>query len=399
MSMYTKSLEELRDSLAEQTVRVINDATQEGRSVLSADERKKLDDFEEARKDVEARLKKAVEDEQRAKDITDSFRRDNPEEREPQSNGEFAKWIREARAGESYDMPIESRAMSATGGVSKAGVAGQLWEYAIEASEILAYAELMTTADGNTIPMPRATVHSEADEDDIAANGAIPDSDSTLDTVDLAVAKRGYKTAVPNELIQDATFDVEGYVARNAGRQLGNVVAAAAVAAAIAGFTTAGVTAPAGVTTGLGSQSVEGQGSDLLVDLFHSVIGPYRASSKAAWGVADSAAAVIRKLKTTDGVPVWQPALVAGNPDTILGKPVFIAPGFDAFGASKKPIFFGDWTALVVRIAGGLRFERSAEAGFGNDQTVFRALVRRGAVALDPNAVKHLATPAAGGGA
>ena len=45
---------------------------------------------------------------------------------------------------------------------------------------------------------------------------------------------------------------------------------------------------------------------------------------------------------------------------------MFIAPGFDTFAASKKPIFFGDWSALVVRIAGGLRFERSAEAGFGN---------------------------------
>ncbi|MGW6225754.1 phage major capsid protein, partial [Cellulosimicrobium cellulans] len=277
----------------------------------------------------------------------------------------------------------------------KAGVHSQLWEYAVETSEILGYATLMTTTDGNTIPMPRATVHAEPGAVDIAANGAIPDSDSTLDTVDLAVAKRGYKTAVPNELLQDATFDVEGYIARNAGRQLGIEVTAAAAAAAEAGFTVAGVTTAAGILTGLGDQSAEGQGTDYLVDLFYSVIAPYRASSKCAFGMSDGAAAVVRKLKTADGKPVWEPALVAGSPDLILGKPVFVEPQFDAFGASAKPIWFGDWSALTVRIAGGLRFERSAEAGFGNDQTVFRALVRRGAVALDPNAVKYLATPGA----
>jgi len=110
--------------------------------------------------------------------------------------------------------------------------------------------------------------------------------------------------------------------------------------------------------------------------------------------MADLTAATVRKLKTSTGEMVWQPAITAGDPDIILGKPVFIAPGFDTFAASKKPIFFGDWSALAVRIAGGLRFERSAEAGFGTDQTVFRAIVRRGAVALDPNAVKYLATPA-----
>jgi len=309
---------------------------------------------------------------------------------------EFGKWVREARAGDSFEVAVttERRDMSGTGGVGKAGVSSSLWEYAVQSSQILQYAQVMTTADGNTIPMPKATVHADPDSADLAPNDPIVEDDSTLTTVDLAVAKRGYITYVPNELLQDATFDVEGYIARNAGRQLGLNVAAAAVTAAIAGFTTAGITTPAGVLTGLGTQSTAGQGSDLLVDLFHSVIDPYRSSESCAFGMADLTAAVVRKLKTSTGEPVWQSALVAGNPDLVLGKPVFIAPGFDTFAASKKPIFFGDWNALVVRIAGGLRFERSAEAGFGNDQTAFRALVRRGSVALDPNAVKHLATPA-----
>ena len=132
-----------------------------------------------------------------------------------------------------------------------------------------------------------------------------------------------------------------------------------------------------------------GESTDLLVDLFHSVLPDYR--SGAAWVMADPTAAMVRKLKTSTGEPVWQSALVAGDPDLILGKPVYIDSNLPSPAISAKTIYFGDWSALKVRIAGGLRFERSNEYHFGNDQIAFRALVRTGAVALDPNAVKFLA--------
>jgi HK97 family phage major capsid protein len=57
--------------------------------------------------------------------------------------------------------------------------------------------------------------------------------------------------------------------------------------------------------------------------------------------------------------------------------------------ANAKSVFFGECAALKVRIAGGLRFERSSEFAFGNDQVAFRAIVRAGAAVVDPNAVKY----------
>ena len=63
-------------------------------------------------------------------------------------------------------------------------------------------------------------------------------------------------------------------------------------------------------------------------------------------------------------------------------------PQLPAMGVSAKSIYFGEMSALKVRIAGGIRFERSNEYAFGNDQVAFRALVRTGAVTVDPNAVK-----------
>lgn len=403
MTTIADSLMERRAALVKQAQELAQKGVAESRD-LSGEEQTKFDGMIAEAQKLGERAKAIAEGEERSRELENSFRQVTGQEAERRGGadaGAFGKWARESRAGDSFDIDIrskeieEARAMSGTNGLGKGSVGTQLWEYAVASSEILNYAQLMTTTDGNTIPMPRATVHADPDATDLAPNDPLVEDDSTLGTVDLGVTKRGFLTKVPNELLQDATFDVEGYIARNAGRQLGLNVAAAAVTAAIAGFTTAGVTTPAGVLTGLGNQSTAGQGSDLLVDLFHSVIGPYRASTSCAFGLNDLAAGTVRKLKTSTGEPVWQPSLVAGDPDRVLGKPVFIAPGFDSFAASKKPIFFGDWAALVVRIAGGLRFERSAEAGFGNDQTVFRAIVRRGAVTLDPNAVKHLATPAA----
>jgi HK97 family phage major capsid protein len=92
---------------------------------------------------------------------------------------------------------------------------------------------------------------------------------------------------------------------------------------------------------------------------------------------------------------VWQSALTAGDPDLLVGKPVYIVPQIASPAANAKSLFFGDMSALKVRIAGGLRFERSSEFKFGSDQVAFRGIVRAGAVGLDPNAVKYLLHPAA----
>jgi len=111
--------------------------------------------------------------------------------------------------------------------------------------------------------------------------------------------------------------------------------------------------------------------------------------------MSDPSAALIRQLKsTTTGGGVWQPALTAGDPDLLVGKPVFIVPQLPTMAANAKPIYFGELSALKIRIAGGIRFERSNEYAFGNDQVAFRALVRTGAVTVDPNAVKFLANSA-----
>jgi HK97 family phage major capsid protein len=398
----------ISDELMERRTKIITEAQEIARKGVSEGRDLSVEEqtaFDQRIAEADALAKRAsdiAEGEKRARDLEESFRsatgRGQGEEQRHEE-GSLAKWARESRNGDYFELaPVlgaerralaavragESRAMSATAGLGKDGVYGQLWEYAVQSSQILmAGADVLNTSDGNTLPLPVVTAHATGAS--AAANAALTASDAGLTTVDLSVTKDAYITLVPSELLQDSTFDLEGYLARAAGRELGIRINNRAEAAAIAGFTTSGAN-PASGSVGAATGAVF---SDALIDLFHSVNPVYRTTS--AWVMADPIAGAVRKTKDGSGQYVWERSLVPGNPLTIDNKPIYIGTTFDStIAATKKIVYFGDWAALKVRIAGGLRFERSNDYAFGNDQVAFRAIVRSGAVVVDPNAVKYL---------
>ncbi len=100
--------------------------------------------------------------------------------------------------------------------------------------------------------------------------------------------------------------------------------------------------------------------------------------------------AAIRKIKATTGEYIFQPSMVVGTPDTLIGKPIFIDPFIAAIALSAKSIVFGDISQFFVRIAGGVRFERSDEFAFSTDLVSFRALLRADSLLIDQTgAVKY----------
>lgn len=406
-------LMERRATLITKAQEVAQKGVAEGRD-LTVEEQTSFDQMIGEAGTLLERAKSLHEGDQRAHDLEASFR--SVTGREPDKGGgeyregAFGKWARECRVGDSYDIAPEfgvekraiqtrgqeTRAMSATLGAGADSVYSQLWQYAVAGSQLLqSGADIINTADGNSLPLPVATAHATTGTTPavVAANAALTSSDATLATVSLTVNKYGYVTLVPSELVADTTFDLEGYIAQSAGRDLARTIGAIGAAAVIAGFTTAGVTGPVGTTVSLGNQATAGQGSDLLFQLFHSVLPEYR--TNAAWLLSDPTAALVRQLKaTTTGISVWQPALTAGDPDMLVGKPTYVVPQLPAMAANAKPIYFGEMSALKIRLAGGIRFERSNEYAFGNDQVAYRAVIRCGAVTVDPNAVKYFANSA-----
>jgi HK97 family phage major capsid protein len=293
------------------------------------------------------------------------------------------------KSGRTYDVR-ETRDVTTTTAADTipAGFRNQLWEYAVETSGILsAGVDLLNTTSGETIKLPRVTAYSTVVT--TAETVALTESDPTFSSVNSTVSKQGYLVQVPSELLADSAFNVPQYLAKWAGRELGNAVGSGAVTTALAAAS-AGATTAAGTAGGFGAQGTADRGFDYLITLFHSVLAPYRNSPGCAWVMSDPTAAAVRKIKTTDGVYAWSNDVQGGEAGRILGKPVHIDTYVPDAAISVESILFGDFKSLVVRIAGGIRFERSDDFAFSSDMATFRAIVRHGSVSVDANALKSL---------
>lgn len=392
MSDFITRLREQRANTWEQAKALLDDAAKENRD-LSAEEQVQYDTMNSDLDSIAERVRSLEEQEKRNAEMDAAFGRfaSKPKGNEPKGDGGLRSFLR----GEQRVLEVkpEQRAdeltLSTSAGAVPSGFYGTLWEHLVDHSGIMsAGPRILNTAGGETIKIPKTTAHSSAAaQTEITA---ITASDPTITSVDLTVAKQGYLLQVSKELVDDAGFDLEGYIARNAGWALSDRVGAVAATALLASIT-AGVTAGNGIgaVTSFGTQSTEGEGFDFLISLYHSVVSGYR--TNASWLMSDTAAAAVRKFKDSQGQYVWQPAVTLGAPDSILGKPVYTDPNIAVPAASAKSIVFGDFSALFVRVAGGVRFERSDDFAFDQDMTTFRALVRTGAKRVDDNALKAFA--------
>jgi HK97 family phage major capsid protein len=120
-----------------------------------------------------------------------------------------------------------------------------------------------------------------------------------------------------------------------------------------------------------------------LVNLEYSVIAPYRQSKSCYWMAADKTVGGFRLILDSQNRPIWEPSMVLGSPDLLLGKPLVADPFMPAVATGAKSILFGDFSQFFVRIVGPVRFERSDDYLFGSDLVAFRALIRGDGVLVD----------------
>lgn len=276
---------------------------------------------------------------------------------------------------------------------------GQLYRYLVDTSSIRqTNPTIYSTTSGELLTVPRSTAEGAAHW--TAEAGNLTAGDPTLSSVQFSAYKVGKLIQVSSELLADTGFDIVGYMAESAGRNIGIAVDAGYVAGTgttqPTGFTTTAVTA---LTAATGTGSLVGLptsgtvvGADVLIELFHSILPQYRPRS--SFVMKDSTVKVVRKLKDSTGQYIWQPALVAGQPDTALGRPVYADPNMPAIGASNTPIAFGDFAGYGIRDVTPVRFQRSDDFAFGSDLVSFRAIYRTDGQQLDAQAIKLYACAA-----
>ena len=221
----------------------------------------------------------------------------------------------------------------------------------------------------------------------IEEGGELVFSDTTFSQVILDAYKLSVAVKVSEELLADNAYDLEGFLIRSFARAIAN----AEEEAFLVGDGT-------GKPTGLLHATLGGQiavttagnaiAADEVLDLIYKLKRPYR--TNAAFITADSTLAAIRKLKDNTNQYLWQPALTAGEPDRLLGYPVYTSQFVPAVAAGQPVMAFGDFSYYNIGDRGTRSFAALHELYAGVGQVAFVAKERVDGKLILPEAVQVL---------
>ena len=218
--------------------------------------------------------------------------------------------------------------------------------------------------------------------------GSITESDDSFTQVSIGAYKLGTLIKVSNELLHDSVFDLEKYISKEVARRIGTKEEDSF-------FNGDGDGKPVGIFNGTGgaqvgvtTASTSAITADEIIDLFYSLGAPYR--KKAVWVVNDATVKSIRKLKDGNGNYLWQPALTADTPDTLLGRPVYTSTAVPTIASGAKVIAFGDFNYYWIADRQGRVFKKLSELYATTDQTGFVATQRVDGKLILPEAIKVL---------
>ncbi len=405
-SEVAKRLRDRRLNVWNEAKGLAESAAEENRA-FSAEEQGKWEALNEELDNLDTRIKSVLDTEQRAKDADSSFNKLQGQPREVQAaavqTNDELRAVAQRRPGAPGFIEIpaservkglgpqqriaELRTLStlttgAGGNLAPTDFYDTLIAHLIEVSGVMqAGPTVLNTAGGETLQIPKTTSHSLAAS--AAQAGTIPSSDPAFGLATLSAYKYGILIQVARELIDDSGIDLLGYLAMQCGRAIGNKFGSDLVTGAgttqPTGFTTSATVGVTGTTTGVSGTPTYAN----LVDLEYSVIAPYRQSKSCYWIAADKTIGGFRKIVDSNSRPVWEPSMVLGSPDLLLGKPLVADPFMPAVATGAKPVAFGDFSQFFVRLVGGVRFERSDDYLFNQDLVAFRCLLRGDGILVD----------------
>ena len=139
-----------------------------------------------------------------------------------------------------------------------------------------------------------------------------------------------------------------------------------------------------GVSGGLNDASHNG--IDVLIEALYKLKSTYRRNATYAFN--STVEGQVRQLKDGNGQYLWQPPVQAGDPATLLGKPVINPEGLpDAGTDGNLPIIVGDFRrGYRIRDRAGISVQRLTERYAEFDQTGFMVKRRTGGQVVLPEA-------------
>ncbi len=246
-------------------------------------------------------------------------------------------------------------------------------------------AKIIQTASGDRkIPV----VASKGTASWVDEEGAIQESDDAFGQVSIGAYKLATMIKVSEELLNDSIFNLESYIAREFARRIGAKEEESFFIGNGTGKPTGIFNATGGAELGVTAASATAITVDEIMDLFYSLKSPYR--KNAVFVMNDSTVKAIRKLKDGNGQYLWQPSISAGQPDTILNRPVKTSAYVPTIAAGAKTIAFGDFGYYWIADRQGRSFQRLNELYAATGQVGFKATQRVDGKLILSEAIKVL---------
>ena len=216
----------------------------------------------------------------------------------------------------------------------------------------------------------------------------IPESDDSFGQISIGAFKLATIIKISEELLNDSVFNLESYIAKEFARRIGSAEEEAFLIGNGTGRPTGIFNDTGGAGVGVTASTQSTIKIDEVIDLFYSLKSPYR--KKATFIMNDSTVKEIRKLKDGNGQYIWQPSITAGEPDTILNRPVKTSSYVPGLAAGAKPIAFGDFSYYWIADRQGRSFQRLNELYAVTGQIGFKASQRVDGKLILPEAIKVL---------
>ena len=295
--------------------------------------------------------------------------------------------LRSMARGETRSFTFEQRDVTkaSTGAPVPTSFYDQVIAQARLVGPMLDTSTVLRTAGGENLQIPSQAGWSTAA---ITAEGsAISESDPTFNSfITLGAYKYSFLVQLSRELIEDSGVDILSFLATQTGNAIGFAVNNALTVGT-------GTTQPKGVVAAAGSGvlgTVAGGlfTADNLIDLAYSLDGAARRLPGVGWMMNTASLGAVRKLKDTAGYYIFSPALADGN-DQVLNFPVYENPAMASQASAAKSVLFGHLPSYYVRMAGGLRLDRSDDYAFNADLVTFRASMRVDGNLPQPSHIKY----------
>lgn len=189
------------------------------------------------------------------------------------------------------------------------------------------------------------------------------------------------------ELLDDSAFPLEPYIAKEFASAFGVAEETAFCVGTGSGQPTGLFTASGG-TVGITAAGATVVTADEVISLIYALKAPYRKNAK--FLMNDSTVAALRKLKDGNGQYLWQPSIMAGQPDKLLGYDIYTSPYVPVMAAGAYAIAYGDFQNYWIADRTGRTVQRLNELYSTNGQVGFVATERVDGKIILPEGIQLL---------